>query len=342
MDNIDVVDLDEDGEYEVICANTTAGTINYCNKLSSGQYEIITIDDIVANPGFVKASDLDLDGDLDLLAADKGYSGPYLWYENVGNTTFERRAIDENVQSSNRIYLVDFDNDLDQDFVGWSNFPRQLNWWENIFCQPSMDTVEIFLCDGQPEIYNGIEYDMDGIFLQSDIAQNGCDSSQIVKVISIFSTGELEYTIENNLIMLQNVGASTTVNWIDCATLDTIAIEQGPNYMPPYDGSFTALITEGVCDVGVSCIDYMFVSSLNTVDHEEVQILPNPSQGIVNIKGSAIEQVSNVSIYNSSGALVSNQRLQEGQIDLSDIDAGLYFLIFQINGIGEVHKLVLN
>ena len=78
-------------------------------------------------------------------------------------------------------------------------------------------------------------------------------------------------------------------------------------------------------------------------------LYPNPTNGQINISiKSERNGLANVQISNMLGEIVYESQLyirynqQQKEIQLNHLDKGLYFLIFKMDGISEVHKIILN
>ncbi|MBT5528713.1 MAG: T9SS type A sorting domain-containing protein [Cytophagia bacterium] len=78
-------------------------------------------------------------------------------------------------------------------------------------------------------------------------------------------------------------------------------------------------------------------------------LYPNPTNGQINISiKSERNGLANVQISNMLGEIVYESQMdirynqQQKEIQLNHLDKGLYFLIFKMDGISEVHKIILN
>ncbi|MCA9249794.1 MAG: FG-GAP repeat protein [Phycisphaerales bacterium] len=96
----------------------------------SGQ-KIISIDADGANA--VYTSDLDGDGDLDVLSASNA-DDKIAWYENIdGAGTFgPQRIISSTAAGANSVFAADLDGDGDADVISSSSSDRKIAWYENI------------------------------------------------------------------------------------------------------------------------------------------------------------------------------------------------------------------
>lgn len=105
-------DIDNDGDLDLIGGDDNPGTLFYFENVGSGNYsEGVVIDD---NNGYfdVKVTDFDLDGDLDIVTADRSVSQGVYWYENDGSASFTEHLIVSLPNSDSRsLSVADFNKD---------------------------------------------------------------------------------------------------------------------------------------------------------------------------------------------------------------------------------------
>ena len=65
----------------------------------------------------VYATDVDGDGDMDVLSASRG-DAKIAWYENDGSGSFTEHIISTSADGARSVYAVDMDGDGDMDVVG--------------------------------------------------------------------------------------------------------------------------------------------------------------------------------------------------------------------------------
>lgn len=151
-ENHDLVlaDLNEDGYIDLVTGvvMTTdapdSGIAWYENNPASpGTFmqHVIPLDYQILNA--IKITDLDNDGDLDILSLDWGglndlENDPVFWLENDGSENFIERSIDDQSYQPTDLYPADIDADGDEDVVValWGNpsIPNRLHhviWFEN-------------------------------------------------------------------------------------------------------------------------------------------------------------------------------------------------------------------
>ncbi len=130
-------DIDGDGDMDVLSASEGGFGINvqlawYENdgEGNFGPQQIIlenTIDDTVS----VYATDIDGDGDMDVLSAS---IGKIAWHENIdGLGDFgPQQIITTNVEYASSVYATDIDGDGDMDVLSASQIDNKIAWYENV------------------------------------------------------------------------------------------------------------------------------------------------------------------------------------------------------------------
>ena len=72
-----------------------------------------------SGPVSVYATDVDGDGDMDVLSASS-YDDKIAWYENDGNQVFTEQVITTNADGAKSVYATDVDGDGDMDVLSAS------------------------------------------------------------------------------------------------------------------------------------------------------------------------------------------------------------------------------
>lgn len=130
-----VDDLDSDGDADVI------GTASFRLSLQNGEIswfendgnQNFTEHNIINNygrPSCAISTDIDDDGDIDILAAVCIFHR-IIWLENDGDQNFTNHIIHSGFLRPHNISAVDMDNDGDQDIIGVSINLNQIAWFEN-------------------------------------------------------------------------------------------------------------------------------------------------------------------------------------------------------------------
>ncbi|MEM1326328.1 MAG: T9SS type A sorting domain-containing protein [Bacteroidota bacterium] len=74
-------------------------------------------------------------------------------------------------------------------------------------------------------------------------------------------------------------------------------------------------------------------------DEDDIDIFPNPSEGILSYEINKFENIQSISIYNTLGKLVLTTQTLNGQIDISALSSGQYIIIFEGRE-GTFHRLI--
>ena len=128
-------DLDGDGDQDVL-SNSRRGdtTVWYENTGVNGAFgDQHIISQLTVNPIQPFTSDLDGDGDLDLLSGSS-WDGTIVWYENMdGLGAFrEQQEITFKTDQAVSVFAADLDGDGDQDVLSASIRDDKIAWYENL------------------------------------------------------------------------------------------------------------------------------------------------------------------------------------------------------------------
>ncbi len=145
--SIVVVDLDDDGDQDILAASTDDNTIAwYENKLNETMPEEPFLEHIISENALgarsVVAADLDNDDDLDVISAS-GRDNKIAWYvasevdldptdeEEVLELRFSERAISRGAFNPRSVFAYDIDRDGDVDVLSASSGDGKVAWYEN-------------------------------------------------------------------------------------------------------------------------------------------------------------------------------------------------------------------
>lgn len=138
-------DIDGDGDSDIVFLSP-ADPVIYWNKNLDGNgnsWDEMTIDLGVGRPQVVGLSDLDNDGDLDIVCAIENIAEDrVVWFENMdgqGNFSTEK-LINDYVQNPNSLFFADVDGDGDTDVLTSAFTDNSINWFENTDGQGGFDS----------------------------------------------------------------------------------------------------------------------------------------------------------------------------------------------------------
>ncbi len=167
-DNVDGItncipeDIDRDGDLDVVVTSTDDNKIAWFENTNGqgqfGQENLIATS--LDRPNKISASDLDGDGDLDLVASTI-YSDETVWFENMnGQGTFgSKQIIDDNISATYGLYEFDLDNDGDNDII--TNKNSELIYYENLNGQGNFSTAQTIITAGVT-YFATADFDQDG------------------------------------------------------------------------------------------------------------------------------------------------------------------------------------
>ena len=138
------VDLDNDGDLDVLSASNAGGDITwYENRLNQSENDFhggVDIDSSATNAQSVYAVDLDGDMDVDVLSASFGLDR-IAWYENTdGAGNFSgAKDISTGADQTRSVFAADLDGDGDTDVLSASGGDNRIVWYENRLNQSQND-----------------------------------------------------------------------------------------------------------------------------------------------------------------------------------------------------------
>ncbi|MEZ6083098.1 MAG: VCBS repeat-containing protein [Phycisphaerae bacterium] len=140
--SVRAADLDGDNDLDIVAAYYGSGSIRWNENLDGlgtfGPQQEIT--HLAYSTHSVHATDLDGDGDVDVLYASRsafGGTGKIAWYENLdGSGNFgilqDENVISYAVQDARTVFAEDLDGDGDADVISGSSTDGKIAWYENI------------------------------------------------------------------------------------------------------------------------------------------------------------------------------------------------------------------
>lgn len=136
--DIDTCDLDQDNDMDILVAACEEGSnkIVWCENIDNLNFTVHIIQENWDHANSVQNVDMDLDGDIDVLATASFRTHPtadgeIAWFENDGNQNFTKHTIIGNYGRPSCAVAVDFDNDLDMDVVATVCLLNRIVLFEN-------------------------------------------------------------------------------------------------------------------------------------------------------------------------------------------------------------------
>ncbi|MCK5842002.1 MAG: VCBS repeat-containing protein, partial [Candidatus Sabulitectum sp.] len=128
-------DVDGDGDVDVLGAAAGHNDITWWENSDTAPgivWTEHTVDDNFPGAGSVYATDVDGDGDVDVLGVALN-ADDICWWENTNGTgtSWTEHTVDDEFDGVRQVYATDLDGDGDTDVLGAACDIDDINWWEN-------------------------------------------------------------------------------------------------------------------------------------------------------------------------------------------------------------------
>jgi hypothetical protein len=307
--NVDVTrsvyatDIDGDGDMDVLSASSDDDKIAWYENTDGqgnfGAQQIITTNAFGAVS--VYATDIDGDGDMDVLSASAN-DDKIAWYENTdGQGNFgAQQIITTNAIAARSVYATDIDEDGDMDVLSASVLDDKIAWYENTDGQGSFGAQQIITtnADLARSVY---ATDIDG-----DGDMDVLSASWLDDKIAWYENTDGQGSFGAQQIITTNAFGAVSVYATDIdgdGDMDVLSASSGGDKIAWYE------------NLGVLGVDQNTLLSFS--------VYPIPTTGILTIQSSTT--IVQIEIYNQLGQLVKFNTNQN-TIDISSVSQGLYFI----------------
>lgn len=167
--------------------------------------------------------------------------------------------------------------------------------------------------------------------------QYGCDSNL---TLSVDITKNNPVISEKNNILSASLDADS-YQWLDCS--DDFSIIPGANqkdFSPNKSGNFAIEILKDECKDTSACFQHKSTLDVPIRSNNEIVISPNPAINYFSI--SSQKNISTLRVLNTSGQSVLEHQRGFGNVDISALPSGIYFIqVFSDNTVSSYPLVVV-
>lgn len=297
-------DLDDDGDMDVLAALFGSNMVVwYENTNGQGNFSNAKqISTLESAPYAIYPSDLDGDGDKDLLCA--AWQGNRItWFENLdGQGNFgTARVISINANAAQSVFAEDIDDDGDMDVLFTSLVDGKVAWHKNLDGLGDFGTEQIITlnANGATCVY------------AADLDNNGS--------MDALSTSE-----DGKIAWYKNTDGQGTFGPQEVLTTTNASTSV---FGADMDGDGDNDVVSG--GVAIVWFENMHPLSVYENHHVGISIFPNPVKNKLQISVPKNSTIQYLKIFDSSGKKVI-EKGNESELDLSRMPSGIYVLEVKI------------
>ncbi len=302
----------------------------------------------------VYGSDLDNDGDIDVLSASKE-DNKVAWYENLdGLGSFgEQQVLTINALSTRTVYAADLNEDGNMDVISASTTGDTVIWFKNNG-SGNFDTEQIIsnTVNGVVSVYaedmDG-DGDMDvlsasyinkvswhenvdglGTFNNEHIISNLTNGAFSVHADDLDNDGDMDVlsasAIDNKIAWYENTDGLGSFG-------EQLLIDQG-NIIQGRDVYAADLDNDGDMDVlaasqnnqTIAWYENFTILGIEENKSEQILLYPNPVNGILNINSNGVNIIQKVELFNIIGELILRKENSPSSIITTKLSSGIYIV----------------
>ena len=162
---VTAADLDGDGDFDIIATSEKDNKVSWFENLgvNSSKFSSENIIAFVSGASYADASDLNGDGDIDILVSASA-GDRIVWFENFGLAEFSGyNLISNEIDAPPSVVATDLDGDGDKDILSGSTVDDKIVWFRNTGFNTGVFSKEIRVSTSRPDgVINISAADLDG------------------------------------------------------------------------------------------------------------------------------------------------------------------------------------
>ena len=317
-------DIDGDNDLDIVLGVVNGSGLHWIENVDGqGSYgPIQTIDPSISSARLQLVTDVDGDGDLDIISNTSNTPLRVVWYENTdGQGTFNtQHTITDTGLYNNFMDIGDIDGDGDVDFLG--NSPERLSWRPSIEGQGNYGEENIISESPPFARARLIDFDLDG---DLDILFNNNNASNPSATIAWFENIDGQ----GNFSAIQTVSTGLPYpNEYFTADLDgdgdlDIVFQSSRANQPQMLAWIENTSTLGFTEQAIA----------------QLKVYPNPTQNILFIESSV--EITAATLLDLSGKMLYSSKTTLDQINMSGMTSGIYFLELSAGSSTVTKKIIV-
>ena len=205
-----------------------------------------------------------------------------------------------------------------------------------------IDLPDINICFGDSINIFGINRTDEGIFSDTTISANGCDSIINVKLNVI----KIDTTIIINTDSLIAIQGADSYQWYNCSTNQLISGANKYYFIPSSNGKYKVKISKNNYESFSNCYQINTTSiNKNEIKKIDFSIQPNPAKNKINLKYDISLNINKIEIFDIIGKPIYEKIISdknENEIIISQLKEGYYFVKISNNNQSFTKKLIVN
>ena len=329
--HVATADIDNDGDDDILVASWEDDTFAWYENLDGlGTFSSAAIiADDAAKACRVIPTDLDLDGDFDIVTGTNYTTNRIYWYENIdGSGNFQQRqTITTAVDNLLSIWISDIDRDGDPDILSASTDDDKTAWYENLDGNGTFGNQQIISTDTQ-----------DAFQVSTADLDNDSDDDVIVscgvwnKIVYFLNQGEgnfgeIQYVWDDATFVHSTLAADIDND----EDQDLVSTFWGSDKIVWFRNELTVDVDDDIHNLNDSNIFWNYPNPFNPSTTIRFSLTPSPSSvgiEIYNVKGQIMRTFSNLQFIQSA-----NQQIIWNGTDQSNqpVSSGLYYAVLKQN-----------
>ena len=362
-------DIDGDGDMDVISASYPGDKIVWNENIDGqgnfGPQQIISA--FANGPSELHATDLDGDGDIDVLSA-LAWEDKIVWYENIdGQGNFgSQQIIMSNEEGASSVYTTDIDDDGDIDVVSSSDV--RIAWYENtdgqgnfgsqqIIDSDVIDGRDVYAADldgdGDMDVLSDSNYgdkigwyentDGQGSFSVQQIISTNVDDIRSIHATDLDEDGDMDVLSasywDNKIAWYENADGQGNFSVQQIISTNTMAATSV--YAADIDGNgIIDVISASFDDNKIAWYENLHPLGVNENALLVISVFPNPVKEVLNILTQNGSPISSIQVFDILGRLVIEEKHDFNKVDVSNLGNGLLFIKIQTTE-GVVTKKII-